>query len=268
MTSIADVTFTEVFDRDKLAYVVKHFDELGLDGDAKAHAVAYLLASRDGCVDARYHQAAPGGRWSADRGLSLQSMKRAVRHTIAADKYQDIDMVNAKPTMIQHLCRKHEFVCPQLDEYVSNRDALLDAFECSRDQAKAIYLTVMNGGSCDKAVKTTPHLKAFKQEMCAVTQSLKHTFASQFQEVKERRVAKGKLFNDAGAFVSILYQQLENQVLECMFEFFGSCRKCVLCFDGIMIPSDTHCNLEACQQHVFYKLKICVTLKSKHSTKL
>jgi hypothetical protein len=30
-----------------------------------------------------------------------------------------------------------------------------------------------------------------------------------------------------------------------------------------MIPSDMDCNLEACQRHVFDKLKICVTLKSK-----
>jgi phage/plasmid-associated DNA primase len=263
MTTIANLKFTETFDRDKLAYLV---DERTLDANAKAKAIAYLLASRDGCVDARYHQAARGGRWYADRGLSLQSLKREVRHTIAADKYQDIDMVNAQPTMIQHLCRKHKLVCPHLDEYVSNRDALLDALldalDCSRDEAKAIYLTVMNGGSCDKA-KQTPHLKAFKQEMRSTAQSLKATLASEFKEVKERRVAEGKSDNHDGAFVSILYQQLENQVLECMFEFFGSSRNCVLCFDGIMIPSDMDCNLEACQQHVLDKLKICVTLKSK-----
>ena len=263
MTTIADITFTEPFDGDNLAYLVKHADERTLDANAKAKAIAYLSASRDGCVDVRYRQAEPGGRWYADRGLSLQSMKRAVRHTIGADKYQDIDMVNAQPTMIQHLCRKHELVCPRLDEYVTHRDALLEALGCkSRDEAKAMYLTVMNGGSCDKA-KQTPHLKAFKQEMCAIAQSLKATFASEFKKVKQRRVAKGKLTNHAGAFVSILYQQLENQVLECMFEFFGRCRNCVLCFDGIMTPSDMDCNLDACQQHVFDKLKIGVTLKLK-----
>jgi hypothetical protein len=215
MTTIADLTFTETFDRDKLAYLVKHADELGLDANAKANASAYLLASRDGC-GVRYHQAARGGRWYADRGLSLQSMKREVRHTIGADKYQGIDMVNAQPTMMQHLCVKHELVCPHLDEYVSNRDALLDALECRRDEAKAICLTVMNGGRCDKA-KQTPHLKAFKQEMRAIAQALKDTLASEFKEVKEQRVAEGKSDNHDGAFVSILYQRLENQVLECMF---------------------------------------------------
>ncbi len=261
MTLIAGKTFTEVFDSDKLAYVVEHFNELGLDADAKSNATSYLLASRDGRVDVRYRQAAPHGRWHAIHGLSLQCMKRCVRHTICTGKYHDIDMVNAQPTIIQHLCRENNLECPNLDEYVSNRDALLDALEC--DEAKDIYLAVMNGGSYEQAPKKTPHLKAFKKEMCAIGKALKDELASRFKEVEERRVAKGKLTNHTGAFVSVLFQELENQVLECMFDFFRRPSNCVLCFDGIMIPTDMECDLEACEQRVFDKLKIRVTLKSK-----
>ena len=189
MTTIADIAFTEAVDLDALAHVVEHFDKL--DANAKTLANNYLLASADGSVKVHYRQAAPHGRWYAIHGLSLQSMKRCVRHTICTGKYQDIDIVNAQPTMIQHLCRENEVDCPHLDEYVSNRDALLDALES--DEPKAIYLAVMNGGSCDKAPNKTTHLKAFKNEMCTIAQALKNKYASRFKEVKERRVAKGKL---------------------------------------------------------------------------
>ena len=102
---IAATTFVELFDCDILADLVEYFDELGLDADAKTSATNYLLANRDGRVEVRYRQAAPGGRWYAINGLSLQSMNRRLRHTICGSKYQDIDMVNAEPNIIQHLCR-------------------------------------------------------------------------------------------------------------------------------------------------------------------
>ncbi len=263
MTLIAKKTFTEVFDSDKLAYVVEHFDELGLDAEAKSNATSYLSASRDGRVDVRYRQAAPHGRWYAINGLSLQSMNRRLRHTICTGKYQDIDMVNAEPTIIQHLCRKNEFDCPHLDEYVKNRELLLQALGCSRDEAKAIYLAVMNGGTCEKAPKQTAHLKAFKRERDDLGQRFRGRLPKLFRQVKARRVAKGKHTNHTGALVSALFQQVENTILECMFDFFGRCSNCVLCFDGIMIPTGMECDLEACQKYILEKLSISVELKMK-----
>ena len=263
MTTIADITFTEVIDCDILAYLVEHFDELGLgDADAKTNATKYLQASRDGCVEVRYCQAA-GGRWYAINGLSLQSMNRRLRHTLCDGKYQDIDVVNAEPTIIQHLCRQNEFDCPRLDEYVKNREVLLETLGCSRDEAKDIYLAVMNGGSCDTAPNQTTHLKAFKKEMDALGQLFQERFPKLFRQVKARRVAKGKLTNHTGALVSAVFQQVENNILECMFEFFGRCSNCVLCFDGIMIPSDMKCDLEACQKYILKALSIRVELKMK-----
>ena len=59
---IAATTFVELFDCDLLADLVEYFDGLGLDAGAKTSATNYLLASRDGRVEVRYRQAAPGGR--------------------------------------------------------------------------------------------------------------------------------------------------------------------------------------------------------------
>ncbi len=55
---IAATTFVELFDCDILADLVEYFD----GADAKTSATNYLLASRDGRVEVRYRQAAPGGR--------------------------------------------------------------------------------------------------------------------------------------------------------------------------------------------------------------
>jgi len=44
------------------------------------------------------------GRLYANGGLSLQSIKRRIRHTVAGDLYDDVDMVNAHPTILAQLC--------------------------------------------------------------------------------------------------------------------------------------------------------------------
>jgi parallel beta-helix repeat protein len=45
------------------------------------------------------------GRMFAKGALSLQSFPRAIRATLAHSFYYDIDMVNAHPVILSHLCK-------------------------------------------------------------------------------------------------------------------------------------------------------------------
>jgi hypothetical protein len=148
---VTNLSFTETFDGDKLAYVVEHWDQLdGLAAKDDAtlqedgfqpsldRARRYLEASQDMRVTVTYHQVGDTdiGRCYAKRGLSLQSLPRKVRHTVASGAYTDVDMVNAFPVLLLHECRKAGIECPYLAHYVAQREDLLAELPCSRHVAK------------------------------------------------------------------------------------------------------------------------------------
>jgi len=98
-----------------------------------------------------------GRRYSVEN--SLQGMSRKIRHTIAKNIYHDVDMKNAQPTFLRHLCKKIGFHHPVLDAYCENRDAYLEkwvgTFVVSgknetilqtKDDAKKFFLAITNGG--------------------------------------------------------------------------------------------------------------------------
>jgi len=86
---------------------------------------------------------------------SLQELHRSIRHTIAKDIYYDIDIKNTAPTVAHQLAEAMEFDHPILKEYVENRDAFLDSLineeYKTKDDAKALFLKVLNGGGNGKS---------------------------------------------------------------------------------------------------------------------
>ena len=82
------------------------------------------------------------GRIWAEDNTSLQNFKKGIRHTLAADIYEDIDMVNAGPSLIAQYCKKNNIKCPYLLDYNNNREKWLnDIIEChsmNRSQAKKL----------------------------------------------------------------------------------------------------------------------------------
>ena len=66
------------------------------------------------------------GRVSPVKGLGFNNLRREIRHTIARDKYIDIDMVNAHPVILSQLCKANNIECPYLTEYVANREKIFE----------------------------------------------------------------------------------------------------------------------------------------------
>jgi hypothetical protein len=60
---------------------------------------------------------------------------------------------------------------------------------------------------------------------------------------------------------NVYVQQFERQILEVMWECFGSPRNCMLCFDGIIVPQDCFRKLEEVELVIFERTGIKVNLK-------
>ena len=54
------------------------------------------------------------GRYFAEGSLSLQSLPREIRHTIAKEFYYDIDIINAHPEILYQYCNKNISETPKL----------------------------------------------------------------------------------------------------------------------------------------------------------
>ena len=292
------LSLKETFNADKLNYIIEHFAEfkdqimassssslsssssfnlnlLSRDCDSKYNhdplklAQKYLQKSRNGRIDVIYTQSQnnQGGRHFAIGSLSLQSLKKSIRHTIANDHYLDIDIKNCHPVILQHLCHLENLNCPFLDEYVSSRDALLQETNIELNLAKDLYLALTNGGNKDyNDLELLPnrHLQGYKLEMIGIHKLFSQEHPDLLEKVKEKRRSNNKDYNHEAALTNVLLCNFENRILMTMYEFFGKPENAVLCFDGIMLPkkSDDY-DIDGCVEHVAHTLGIHIQLCTK-----
>ena len=66
------------------------------------------------------------GRVYPAKSLSLCSVRREIRHTLAYNKYVDIDIANCHPELLKQICDNNKIKTRYLKQYVENREALLE----------------------------------------------------------------------------------------------------------------------------------------------
>lgn len=280
----------ETFDPRKLSFIVNNpdcpavRDVLGgyinrmnnnelceTDDDIKDYAKTlklakkYLEYSRHGRALVTYKQFNKEGRQFACGALGLQSFARPLRHTIAGEYYDDIDIKNAHPVILLKMCEDNEISCDALKQYVENREKCLSDLGGERDDAKQVYLSVMNGGN--KAYNNlgeavSEHLKAFKKEAKKIQTKFSEKHKAAFEKYCETRE-----HNVLGGFLNVLMCIEENKVLMRMWEYFDKPEDCVLCFDGIMLRKGTH-DIAGCEAYVFKKLGYRIQLEIKPMTNI
>ncbi len=171
--------------------------------------------------------------------MSMASMPKKVRHTIGERFYVDIDMVNAHPVILAHLCDLHDIEHDYLTDYIENREERLTELDVDREQAKKIYLTIINGKydaiSWVKCKKTL-YLKSFAKEVKAIRKALIEAHADEFKKHKAYSKKKGRKDNFDGSFMNVMLCDKENEILHKMLEYFSYPSNAVLCFDGLMVP--------------------------------
>ncbi len=269
----------ERFDQHKLAYILSKRDDLkdlmmarSFENGKNPFAVLekYLAKSKNGSVDVVYNQPHGVGRFFADMSLSLQNAPREIRHTIAADYYRDLDMANAHPVILEHLCLQQGIPCPYLSKLNAERDTFLASLNLPRDKAKKVILSLVNGGYSDfKAVISTMPAKAakrlsrFRQEMKTIL--VHFATGAAYKAHKKARVAKEITWNHEGSFLNVILCDWENKILQAMLEFFNVKQgdSAVMCFDGLMMPIGAELDIAGAEAYVKGKVGITIALKIK-----
>jgi hypothetical protein len=72
-----------------------------------------------------------GGRLFS--GNSIQGLSRVIRGFLCRDIVTDIDMRNAHPCILYHICKLHNISCPKLKEYIDNRDFYMNQIPNGKD---------------------------------------------------------------------------------------------------------------------------------------
>lgn len=252
----------EVFDQHKLNYIIEHPDEFknqmreqcfGGTYDPFLLAKKYLLKSHDGKINVCYKQSEGIGRFCALSSLSMQCMPREIRHTIS-NGYTDIDMANAHPVILLHLCHGRNLRTPMLRRYIKNRDEYLLTISEDRSIAKQIINSMVNAGT--KAYNTIENkpewLKKFKSEIAMI-----HREFAKDAAFKTHKHA----YNREASYMNLKLCEFENKILMCLWAKMGNPKDCVLCFDGLMVR-DTY-DLVELETVVFETLKIKIKLVVK-----
>ena len=239
------IELEERFDQHKLNYIIKNKDTLRDKMRAKCFeddydpfniAQKYLSKSTHGIIKAKYKQNASFGRFYAVNSLSLQSMPREIRHTIANEFYADIDIKNAHPVILAHLCSELGVSCKLLKKYNKNRDEYLSQISNDKEHAKTVILSIINGGKRDAEELENPPewLKEFKKEMKQIYK--KFATDKAFKSHKKKREENDKDYNHEASYMNTLLCDFENKILQVIYKALNSPKTCVLCFDGLMIP--------------------------------
>lgn len=271
------LTLHEVVDFNKLKLMIACEE---LDDETRKQLKAYFSKKDELSIPVNYNYSKnliDKGRLYAQNSLSLQNLKKEIRHELARDIYRDIDMVNAHPTLILQFCKKNKIECAQLEEYVKNREKILkkitDFYEITREQAKKLMLRLCYLGKIaietdDEVEDFEPEKKmkillAFQQEMKDIASAVCKIESAIFKLVEKDKTKTHK----KSATLSIVAQILENNCLMAMKDFFikNKVKVGVLCFDGMMIDKSCTGNniLRDCESYVKSKTGYSIKLEEK-----
>lgn len=178
-------------------------------------------------------------------GVGLQNIMRPIRHLLAKDIYDDIDMVNSEPTLLYNYCIKAGYPCNAVKYYVDNRDECFEELikneKIDKADAKTAVIVLVNGGK-PEAYKT--------KWFCDLVENIKEihkliekdpAYEMRLRRIKEKK-SHAKKSSPIGSLISEIFQDIENACLlaclECLELNNKSIKRAVLCFDGFMIPKE------------------------------
>lgn len=215
------------------------------------------------------------GRRFVDKSLGLQSISRYIRHTIAHKHYNDIDVVNCHPTILEQYCKKRGWAAEHIGHYVQNRDQCikeLTSLGCDKDDMKQMIVSIVNNGYAKYETFADKHkppawLSNFVDQMPKIHKLM-------IDDPNNRQLInllkKNDKQNIAGSLCNYLLCDIEDEILMCAINFLKSRNipvdEVVLCFDGFMllkelldITSGVLSDLNAyIKEHTSYDVKFIV----------
>jgi hypothetical protein len=186
-----------------------------------------------------------GGRLFS--GGSLQSIWSVYRGLLMRGIGTDLDMVNAHPVILLHVCNLHGIQCPELEYYINHRDDCLAQFE-SRSIGKNAYLCATNNDVFSRRKNAPERFRAYDREMKRIQKELvvRPEYRELFDTIPEYRSSK----NYNGCAINRILCYYENIILGHAIHLVNAkgIEIAVLMFDGLMIYGDHYANTELLEE--------------------
>jgi hypothetical protein len=204
------------------------------------------------------------GRCNPDLALGLFSIRREVRHTLTKNEFEDIDIDNCHPSILEQILTKNNIECPLLKDYITNREDWFNlvrkAFKIKdltnnnevlmKDIPKKLFIRILFGGgiknwilenNINQDLKVPKKIFEFQDEIQNIMKMIVKENPELVDAVKKRKEEqKITEYNLNGSVASYFLQEKEVIILE---EIFKYCKNknyirnnnCVLCADGLML---------------------------------
>lgn len=204
------------------------------------------------------------GRCNPDGALGLFSIRREIRHTLAKNEFEDIDIDNCHPVMLEQILTNNNVKCDMLRDYINNRNDWFDLVRKTfkikelvngdknlmKDIPKNLFIRILFGGGfsswcrdyrIDDTIKIPKKIKEFIDEVKIIIKFIASKNPLLVEAVEKRKKEQGKEdYNLDGSVCSFYLQEKECMILEKVFVYckekkYIKNNNCVLCADGLMI---------------------------------
>jgi len=94
----------------------------------KQQLIKYRSLIENGRATIKYNKYKnnPYGRSNPDNGLGLFTIRREIRHTLAGDNFEDVDIDNCHPAILEQIMTFNNQDCSNLKDYIQNRTKWLN----------------------------------------------------------------------------------------------------------------------------------------------
>lgn len=204
------------------------------------------------------------GRCNPRYSVGLFSIRREIRHTLAKNYFEDIDIDNCHPVILEQICIKNTIECDVLHDYIINRQEWFNLVNetwdikkivnndkvLMKDIPKNLFIRIMYHGGVkdwvgkyklDGEIPVPKKILKFINQIDKIMQVIYDNNPLLVERVKNKKINNGlSLYNLKGSVCSYYLQDKECAILE---EIYIYCKNkglilndnCVLCADGLMI---------------------------------
>lgn len=188
---------------------------------------------------------------------SLSVLHRPTRHTLCIDKYEDLDIQNAAPSIVREMMIQHNISCSSLTKYCEDpkkyQKKIMTHHNCSKDTAKKLIISILNGGKYsywltknDIQLNDNSPLKlvsSIQEELSGVIEIVYTNNQHIKKDVLKSDPSKWNSDNEAKRGVMALWiQTIERMIQETCVSYLTEVKdipinEIVPCQDGLMVLS-------------------------------
>ena len=175
------------------------------------------------------------GRMYVANGCGLQMLQSKIVRYLAGEYYYDVDIKSCHPSIIQHICNKHDIPTYFLKEYVTQREEMLKNHKLT----KLDILVAINKDD-NKPRKNNDWFNGFVIEIARIKSQIIEKIPSLVTDNEK---------NPVSSKVNHYVLTFENQIIQQAIEYFQPQNVGVCMFDGLMINT-SFCKFDEVDTHI------------------